>query len=236
MGAVGLPNGVFYDEGDGVGQWKQLRGGSNGQSSLIQFFDLILGIDHTSTGTQHMSTRSNAPLKPASRGLSFHEEVRLYMPSPHRKFLDIVSRLDSIKDFAHSTSKSLAQKHLLQSYQDATTAFGDFRQAHMQMVTRYIIVPSRKPSPSSTSGVNLATASLHVNGGSTTELTGTGGTDLIPFLKTTRDDTYRAGLRAAPDDLPTINARTAVDIAHKEVTCKIDGLVIWPGPARIGTE
>ncbi|KAI1366675.1 Indoleamine 2,3-dioxygenase [Xylaria arbuscula] len=219
MGAAGLPNGVFYDEGDGVGQWMHLRGGSNGQSSLIQFFDLILGIDHPSTGSHHTSTRSSTPSKPTSRELSFHEEVRHYMPGPHRKFLSIVSRLDSIKDFVHSAPISPAQQQLLQSYQGATTAFGDFRQVHMQMVTRYIIVPSRKSRPSSSSEVNLATASLQANKGSTTELTGTGGTELIPFLKTTRDDTYRAGLTVAPNDITLTNARIDVDITHKELTC-----------------
>ncbi|KAI0509641.1 Indoleamine 2,3-dioxygenase [Xylaria bambusicola] len=197
MGAAGLPNGVFYDEGDGNGQWKQLRGGSNGQSSLIQFFDLILGVDHTSTSTCHTLREGHSPIKPASKEMNFHQEVRLYMPGPHRKFLAIVSRLDSVKDFVHSAPKSLEQQQLIRAYQGATEAFGDFRQAHMQMVTRYIVVPSRKPCPSSSPGMNLATASLAANRGTQTELTGTGGTDLIPFLKTTRDDTYRAGLTVA---------------------------------------
>ncbi|KAI0967790.1 Indoleamine 2,3-dioxygenase [Xylaria arbuscula] len=196
MGAAGLPNGVLYDEGDGIGQWKQLRGGSNGQSSLIQFFDLILCIDHTSSSNHQTSEGPGGVVKPISREPTFHEEVRLYMPSPHRKFLASVSRLDKIKGFVHSAPKSSAQQLLLQSYHNATEAFGDFRQAHMQMVTRYIIVPSRKPSPISSSGMNLATTSLRSYSGETTELTGTGGTDLIPFLKSTRDDTYRASLTA----------------------------------------
>ncbi|KAI1307508.1 Indoleamine 2,3-dioxygenase [Xylaria venustula] len=197
MGAAGLPNGVFYDEGEGIGHWKQLRGGSNGQSSLIQFFDLILSIDHTSSSSHQTYEGPGSVVKPTSREPTFHEEVRLYMPSPHRKFLASVSRLDKIKDFVYSAPKSPAQQQLLQSYRNATEAFGDFRQAHMQMVTRYIIVPSRKPNPLPSSGMNLATASLRSHRGETAELTGTGGTDLIPFLKSTRDDTYRAGLSAA---------------------------------------
>jgi indoleamine 2,3-dioxygenase len=36
MAAAGLPRGVFYDEGDGRGSWRELRGGSNGQSSRPQ--------------------------------------------------------------------------------------------------------------------------------------------------------------------------------------------------------
>ncbi|KAJ4287036.1 hypothetical protein N0V88_007800 [Collariella sp. IMI 366227] len=32
MASAGLPRGVFYDEGEGKGSWRQLRGGSNGQN------------------------------------------------------------------------------------------------------------------------------------------------------------------------------------------------------------
>ncbi|PTB53962.1 hypothetical protein M431DRAFT_508997 [Trichoderma harzianum CBS 226.95] len=48
MGAAGLPRGVFYDESDGKGEWRQLQGGSNGQSCLIQLLDVVLGIEHNS--------------------------------------------------------------------------------------------------------------------------------------------------------------------------------------------
>ena len=46
----GLPKGVFYDEGDGHGCWRQYSGGSNAQSSLIQFFDVVLGVEHHARG------------------------------------------------------------------------------------------------------------------------------------------------------------------------------------------
>lgn len=52
MGLAGLPNGVFYDEGDGEGDWRQYSGGSNAQSSLIQFFDVVLGVEHSLTGAK----------------------------------------------------------------------------------------------------------------------------------------------------------------------------------------
>lgn len=50
MATVGLPNGVFYDVGDGQGEWRQYSGGSNAQSSLIQLFDIALGIQHVASG------------------------------------------------------------------------------------------------------------------------------------------------------------------------------------------
>lgn len=52
MAHVGLPKGVFYDEGNGKGQWRQNSGGSNAQSSLIQFFDVVLGVEHAPTGSK----------------------------------------------------------------------------------------------------------------------------------------------------------------------------------------
>ena len=53
MQLAGLPRGVFYDEGDGKGDWRQYSGGSNAQSSLIQFFDVVLDVKHiSSTGSE----------------------------------------------------------------------------------------------------------------------------------------------------------------------------------------
>ena len=50
MAAAGLPDGVFYDVGEGQGEWHQYSGGSNAQSSLIQTFDIFLGVNHSATG------------------------------------------------------------------------------------------------------------------------------------------------------------------------------------------
>jgi indoleamine 2,3-dioxygenase len=55
MEHAGLPRGVFYDEGEGRGRWRKYRGGSNGQSSLLQFFDVVLGVDHGSSTFHRVS-------------------------------------------------------------------------------------------------------------------------------------------------------------------------------------
>ena len=186
MEASGLPRGVFYDEGDGNGAWRQLRGGSNGQSSLIQFFDVILGVEHHGHG-------SKAPSPSGEK--SYHEEVRDYMPGPHSRFLTHLARLGSIRELAMTEPTCEEQVALRNAYAAATDALAEFRNRHIQIVTRYIILPSKQPWSGNTKKKNLASASSERAAGSTQspELTGTGGTMLVPFLKQARDETSCAG-------------------------------------------
>ncbi|RDA83898.1 hypothetical protein CP532_3365 [Ophiocordyceps camponoti-leonardi (nom. inval.)] len=180
MESAGLPRGVFYDEGDGEGEWRQLRGGSNGQSSLIQFFDVVLGVEHEGHGDKS----------------SYHAEMREYMPGPHRRFLVHAERMGSIRELALGPQTTDEQRQLNAAYVDATQALGGFRNRHLQIVARYIIIPSKQTLPSASPGSsrwrqNLASSSSaqQVDDG----LRGTGGTRLLPFLKAARDETCRAG-------------------------------------------
>ncbi|KAJ6780012.1 hypothetical protein PWT90_05528 [Aphanocladium album] len=177
MAAAGLPRGVFYDEGNGQGEWRQLRGGSNGQSSLIQFFDVILGVEHNGHGDK--------------KHASFHEEVREYMPGPHRRFLVQIARMGSIRELAMVTPQTEAQQRLREAYTAATTALTAFRQKHISIVTRYIIIPSKQPWKGKMGRQNLASSSSAAKDDE--QLTGTGGTALVPFLKKARDETTEAG-------------------------------------------
>ncbi|KAL2255388.1 hypothetical protein VTK26DRAFT_3467 [Humicola hyalothermophila] len=222
MAAAGLPRGVFYDvgragEGGGGGGWRQLRGGSNGQSSLIQFLDLVLGVEH------HAARANGRPEEGEGRqtdgdgaegsAVSFHEEVRDYMPEPHRRFLRYVAEAypggmrkvvgellaaGERDDEKGSGQLSAEQKALQEAFQTATKALAEFRNQHLQIVARYIIIPSKQAKAAERDGVvNLATASSRGKGVVTsagdTELTGTGGTALLPFLKQSRDETFQAG-------------------------------------------
>ncbi|KAM3530511.1 hypothetical protein NHJ13051_001344 [Beauveria bassiana] len=177
MAAAGLPRGVFYDEGDGRGEWRQLRGGSNGQSSLIQFFDVVLGIEHSGHGDK--------------KHASYHQEVREYMPGPHRRFLVQIARMGSIRELAMVAPQTDAQQRLRDAYADATAALTAFRQKHISIVTRYIILPSKKPWQGKRGKQNLASSSSTSQ--SDDQLTGTGGTALVPFLRKARDETTEAG-------------------------------------------
>ncbi|KAK3681048.1 Indoleamine 2,3-dioxygenase [Podospora appendiculata] len=192
MAAAGLPRGVFYDEGAGKGEWRTLRGGSNGQSSLVQFFDAVLGVEHTARG--------GGGGEPA---LSFHEEVRGYMPAPHRSFLEFVAQMGG----GGGMKKAVANLMLVMSetetvelreaFRRATGALTEFRNRHLRIVTRYIVIPSRQQRDGGEVGMGTGVGAGAVNLATVTaraaELTGTGGTALLPFLKQTRDETLRAG-------------------------------------------
>ncbi|KAK6077608.1 indoleamine -dioxygenase pyrrole -dioxygenase [Seiridium cupressi] len=199
MEAAGLPRGVFYTTGDlGEGNWMQLRGGSNGQSSIIQIFDIVLGIQY-----RH-EVPSNPLSSEACATRTFHEEVRDCMPEGHRRFFLEVSRMGSIRQLTNLPASTPEQQRFCAMYIRATETLGVFRSKHITLVIRYIVLPSRRAVTDQLGKQNLASASAEVQtiggrGGreADAELKGTGGTTLIPFLKQVRDETIEAGVLRA---------------------------------------
>jgi indoleamine 2,3-dioxygenase len=175
MEAAGLPNGVFYDEGEGKGSWRKYRGGSNGQSSLLQFCDAVLSVNHT-------------------RCSGFHAEMRQYMPGPHARFLEDVEAIANIRAYVDSHRDNL---ELLTAFNEAVSALSAFRDKHIALVTRYIIIPSRMAKPANLikrRDIASASTEMAFEKPQTQELVGTGGTKLIPFLRTSRDETSEAAV------------------------------------------
>lgn len=121
------------------------------------------------------------------------------MPGPHRRFLEHIASIANIRGYALN---SPASSSVHQAYNAVVMALGNFRDKHIQIVTRYVITPASQPVSSEaknqTTRINLAsaTSSFISNSPSTTKqdkiFYGTGGTDLIPFLKATRDETKAA--------------------------------------------
>jgi indoleamine 2,3-dioxygenase len=194
MGDAGLPNGVTFDIGEGPTEFRQYGGGSNAQSSLLQFFDIVLGIEHRPTGVGPDDDRSQSesegvPPKPRH---NFIQEMRQYMPHEHRRFLEHVGSVANIREFVDSRR---SDKALCLAYDASLAMLRDLRDKHIQVVSRYIIVKSREqrrnsisPKPQTPrSVVNLA--NVRQGGTSGKKLRGTGGTALIPFLKQARDET-----------------------------------------------
>ena len=199
MGDAGLPRGLLYDDGSGKGEYRQYGGGSNAQSSLIQFFDIVLGIEHRPTGVG----RNGGPSTSADEGVasksrhSFIHEMRNYMPGPHRQFLEHVDAVANIREFVESRKSDVA---LSCAYDGCLAMLRALRDKHIQMVSRYIIVKSREArnnAPRDGPGaMNLAHVRQESGNGSKKNLRGTGGTALIPFLKQARDETEEPAVSA----------------------------------------
>jgi indoleamine 2,3-dioxygenase len=218
MAEAGLPHGVIYDDGSGTQTYRQYSGGSNAQSSLNQFFDIVLGVEHRPTGERldpaSESEREGRAPRPRH---NFIMEMRRYMPGPHARFLGDVTAVANIRDFVEEHGDADPQLRI--AYDACLSMLSALRDKHINIVTRYIVIPSREVRARSRSRspeaarrrVNLATASRqprsstaqHAAGepqppvsSSTTlderkrkNLKGTGGTALIAFLKQARDET-----------------------------------------------
>ncbi|KAL8934764.1 MAG: hypothetical protein Q9211_005061 [Gyalolechia sp. 1 TL-2023] len=209
MADAGLPNGVLFDDGTGQQPFRQLGGGSNAQSSLIQFFDIVLGIEHRPTGEKPRYPNSSSESEfegqaPPSRH-NFIHEMRSYMPGPHRRFLAHVSNVANIRDFVESHR---SDRGLSIAFDACLVMLRSLRDKHIQLVSRYIIVKSREsrytsrslspisaPQPVRPHNASAASSIQGTKPGSKT-LKGTGGTALIPFLKQARDETGEPAIDA----------------------------------------
>ncbi|KAG6823949.1 hypothetical protein H0H93_002773 [Arthromyces matolae] len=139
----------------------ELSGPSAGQSSLIHTLDVFLGVDHQSAS-------------PGKR--SFMQRMQAYMPRNHRLFLDhISSNQRPLRAFVISSN----DQALHDAYNLAVLALKELRDSHMIIATLYIIGPARKAARA---------AAVEQKDGQ--PVLGTGGTDLVKFLKDTRSRTF----------------------------------------------
>lgn len=206
MADAGLPNGVIYEDGTGHSNYRQYGGGSNAQSSLIQFFDIILGVEHRPTGDragENVVDRREGTAPPSRN--SFIHEMRSYMPGPHRRFLEHVSRVAELRDYVERRQSNRA---LCIAYDACLAMLRSLRDKHIQMVSRYIIVKSRAHSrslspraapPPRRNLANVAASPEPIQSDGrrgSKSLRGTGGTALIPFLKQARDETGEPAIDA----------------------------------------
>lgn len=226
MKDAGLPRGVFYDDGSSRSTWRQYGGGSNAQSSMIQFFDIVLGIEHRPTGSKKDET-SESEAEPGAAPKPRHNfihEMRSYMPGPHRRFLQAVEGVANIRDFVDLNQ---SDRSLTVAYDACLAMLRSLRDKHIQMVSRYIIVKSREsrslsrtrreasPDPAPTRGAGIA--SIRYGGSDAAgnaqkkKMRGTGGTALIPFLKQARDETGEPAIDAWARKLLMGGRRTEAD-------------------------
>jgi indoleamine 2,3-dioxygenase len=149
-----LDGGVVYE---GVDRYKGVpqafRGQTGSQSSIVPSMDALLGVGHAA-----------GPLR------AYLDELHIYRPPGHRRFIDTVRAQSRVRDFA----KQAGHKGLTDAYNAAVQAVADFRSRHLEYAASYI----NKQGGYST--------------GNDTEI-GTGGTPFMKYLKKHRDET-RANL------------------------------------------
>jgi indoleamine 2,3-dioxygenase len=149
-----LDGGVVYEGVDRYqGAPQAFRGQTGSQSSIVPSMDALLGVGHAA-----------GPLR------AYLDELHIYRPPGHRRFIDEVRAKSRLRDFA----KQARHKGLTDAYNAAVRAVADFRSRHLEYAASYI----NKQGGYST--------------GNDTEI-GTGGTPFMKYLKKHRDET-RANL------------------------------------------
>ena len=145
-----LPNGVMYEgvkAHDGAPQ--SYRGQTGSQSSIVPCMDALLGVGHAAD-----------PMK------TYLDELHIYRPPAHRRFIDDLRTESRLRDFVIQT----ADAELSQAYNANIQAVADFRSRHLEYAASYINKQQRKATGNDTS-------------------VGTGGTPFMKYLKKHRDET-----------------------------------------------
>lgn len=105
--------------------------------------------------------------------------MRDYMPPAHRQLIETLLDNPSLRDFILTCSSS----DLWQDYNSCVSALVDLRNYHLNTVTKYIIVPGNKAR-----GMGCPLRGV----GNMLNTTGTGGSNLMGFLKSVRSTTLKA--------------------------------------------
>jgi indoleamine 2,3-dioxygenase len=178
---------VFQDErGNDVdlGETRELSGPSAGQSTLVHALDIFLGVDHSATPAAcGLARPSSGSSTTRPHSTPFLDRMQAYMPRHHRNFINHLKTVP--RPIRKLAMQSGPDSPIQLAYNEAVTALKEFRNAHIQIATLYIVTQSHRRQ------AVTVPASPKVE-----PAKGTGGTDLVPFLKSSRDDTANTLLRS----------------------------------------
>lgn len=113
-----LPDGLIYE-----GVWdapQQFSGGSAAQSTTLQCFDMLLGIQHEQDK------------------LDFLVKMRDYMPPAHKRLIEEIQKRSKVKEYVQKSSNP----SLIKAFNECVEAVKDIRSYHLQMVVKYITIQS----------------------------------------------------------------------------------------------
>ena len=148
----GLPAGVIYEGVEAYGGHPQkFRGETGAQSSIIPCLDAALGIEHKEDVLRR-----------------YLREMREYMPSRHRAFIEAIEQGPSIRQYV--LDRTEIHPGLRDAYNASIHWLERFRSTHLEYAKSYI--QKQKPT-----GPNNPVE------------VGTGGTPFIDYLKKHRDET-----------------------------------------------
>lgn len=106
--------------------------------------------------------------------------MRDYMPPSHKAFIEEIHSAPSLRDFVLSPGRA----HLLEAYNLCLEALAELRSYHITMVAKYLITPAAKARSREPSHLPRPPWAL--------EGRGTGGSSVLSFLKSVRDQTLEA--------------------------------------------
>ncbi|CAI9171820.1 unnamed protein product [Rangifer tarandus platyrhynchus] len=110
----------------------------------------------------------------------FLQEMRTYMPPAHQSFLLSLKSRPSVREFVLSKGNAMLQE----TYDECVQAMVSLRNYHLKIVVKYILIPASRQSKAESSIEDLEAESR-----------GTGGTNLMDFLKTVRGKTVNCLLK-----------------------------------------
>ncbi|XP_068560201.1 indoleamine 2,3-dioxygenase 1 [Cebidichthys violaceus] len=159
-----MPKGLVYE---GVqAEPMEYSGGSAAQSSLLHCFDELLGVKH--------EAKSGA----------FLTRMRNYMPLAHKLLIQDISLQPCLKRFVQQQ----ASERLNQAFQHCVTKLLALRSYHINVVSRFITVPAARARQLRNQSQELE-GEMISRAPTALEERGTGGSGIMTFLKTVRDQT-----------------------------------------------
>ncbi|XP_056148479.1 indoleamine 2,3-dioxygenase 1 [Lampris incognitus] len=160
-----MPKGLVYE---GIHEEPmEYSGGSAAQSSLLHCLDELLGVKHEE--------------KPGA----FLTRMRNYMPPAHKQLIQDISLQPSVRSFVQEQ----ASEHLSRAFNLCVTKLVALRSYHINVVSRFITMPAARARQLRKDSQVLEEEETVSRGPVALEERGTGGSGIMSFLKTVRDQT-----------------------------------------------
>lgn len=176
----------------------ELSGATAGQDPLIQTLDIFLGVNSFSHSFSSGSTAADNDAGSADSPPTFWGRMQSYMPRQQRVFLRHLASPNRTPQSLRALVTDLGDTEVNEAYNRAVLALKEFRDAHIRIVTIYVLGPLRRLK---TAKVESSEEDMDSQDG----VKGTGGTDMVKFLKGVRDLTSGSIVSSSPGDPSTLH-------------------------------